>query len=357
MKLTILKLFIHDTKKRNEFYQCLFSLLKDCQLENYFIGKGYESGYHIQIITQDNMAKQKLRAIVKNFQKMIPFNKLSKREKTLELKVIEKLGKMEEIVEDSNQRDYIFDEGTYSFESVSKKMYEQKFKMGFEEVWNILIERQKFLESYFLNQDKSYSEYVYLLLFCGIAAESYPTGIEAGSLSYRSNYEYYMKQIDLIQLNDYKKKEIVEFINRRSISDIEDEQKFISVFFEQMNYLSDPICKSFELFIQNSKEIIAKNFESNLDFNQNLYKASDFFERIESPSEFHQKFYKMPEIIDLYENKDFIIHRYVLSFLYSVFPLINISNRTKQKVIGHIATIIESQRNLNVKESVLAWNK
>lgn len=356
MSLTLLKLFIHDSKKKNEFYQKLFSLLKNTELDSYLIEKGYESGYHIQVITRDSMAKQKLVPIIEEFKKMIPYRKLSQREKELEIKVIEKLGKMEEILEKDKQQDIIFDEGFFVFETVSQKIYEHKFKMGFEEIWNILIERQIFLETYFRIHDKKYSEYVYLLLICAIAADTYPIGIEAGSLSYRSNYEYYMKQLEMIKLNDLKKKEIVGFINGRSILDVENENTFVSVFFEQTEYLNDPICKGFDHFIKYTKEIVTKNFENNLEFNQNLYKASDFFERVESPSEFHKKFYKIPEIISLYENKDFIIHRYVLSLLYSIFPLINVPNRTKQKVIGHVATIIESKSNLNVKEVVMAWN-
>lgn len=357
MKLTILKFFIHESKKRNEFYQSLFSLLANSQLENYVIDKGYEAGYHIQVITRDNRAKQKLSSIIEIFQKNVPVKTLSERERELEFKVIEKLGKMEELTEDCKKHYTILNEGTYIFETLSKKKYELKFKMRFEEVWSILIERQKFLNVYFQINDKTYSEYVYLLLFCAVAADSYPTGIVAGSLSYRSNYEYYMKQLELIRLNERKKRDITEFISGRSVSDIENQMTFISVFFEQTNYLDDPICKSFQYFIQFTKKIISKNFESNLKFNQNLYKAADFFERVESPSFFHKKFYKIPEIIDLYENTDFIIHRYILSFLYSIFPLINVPNRTKQKVIGHVATIIEEQKNVNIKEAVLGWKK
>jgi len=353
MEIKRLRLFIYDEEKKKSFYYRLFEFLRDSSLKDYVIDKGYDNGYNIQILIRE---KQSFEEVISFFESYVPVRQLPLRERRLQELVICKLMNMEEINMDSDEM-MIEDEGVYIVDHISIAKLEDKYKMQFKDIWSILLKRQQFLNIFIPKLTNLESVYLYLLLLCCITADSYPTGISDGAISFRSNYEYYMKQLELLDLDETNKEKIKKFMIEKTEQDQEDEKNLIELFFESDKILSDPIVLEYKRYLEFSRQLITKNFDQNLYYNQNLYTASDFFDRVKEPSDFHNRFYRIPKIIQLYTNRDFIVHRYILSLLYELFPLGNFSNRTKQKVIGHTANIIESQTNRNIKEAVDSWER
>ncbi|MFK4327929.1 hypothetical protein ABH965_004601 [Bacillus sp. RC97] len=342
-----LNMYIYDPHKRNEFFSLLLGYLSKEKMEELIIDKSWQGGYSIQIMS-DNL---------KTLRKIEGFFKLKVKPRSLTQYEVEKqkiLSRKLSFMEETEPIMDVFSEGESIVSEVNREQIEKKYKFDYNSIISSLRARTNYmLKSSGLWAEKTEAErYYYCLGLAYIIADTYPEGALYGSFSYRSNFEYYKKQLELLNISEDKRKKYFGYLNNSSDHEVEAENLFVYNFLDSKDYLNDYIFESFIEYINYCYSIFSDGFKENEKFYGELYTASTFFERVSNPSEFHNMAYTDEKIIKLYNERQFIIHRYMLAQLYSLFPLLGIKNIKKQKVLGKVTELLEERNGVNWLEKL-----
>lgn len=352
MILKNLRLFVYDKNKRDLFY---FWLIRTLHEDYVSIDRSTEGGYNLLLTFYfyedlNEEVDSLIQKILLHFKQIVPVKDFSNSEYAKYAIIMNKLSKMEE----RKKTEKIYREGEYIIENSSIMEFEKRYKLKMEVSWKVLLLRKIFLKSLLpIIVSSEENKYYYFLGFLFITAQSFKTGISDGAISYRSNVEYYLKQLENIQIPEENKIKIMNDILSPTLEERTIENKIQNLFFGNSSDKNDEIFSSFKKYLHETKNIIREGYRENLEYVEELPTASNFFGRVQQPSDFHKEFYKLPEIVEIYSQKDFVIHRYILTKMYELFPLANIGNITKQKLIARAATIIEKNTNRDWKQIII----
>lgn len=339
--MRVLRCYLYDNNKSRLLFKYLIKYINENKLEDITIEKGYERGLHIEITYPEERNYEGMERYIETFldkHKQI-YNDLDYAKFEKYIRTISSLEEANcEIIPLYKDGELVIEpQGTFqkkkelnSFRvTLEIERLKTKFLCSVYEKWNTLTEEEKNIE---------------LTKMFFITSNMNPEGIRVGYLSLRSNYEYFKHQ--LLDVKDkYKVDKWTNFIQYRS----EKEQQFIK---EGVNeflkgaFDSELIFSKLNQFIYEIKDIFSKSFESGELYIKNMYMADDFFERHDSASDFHNTFYSNKNFVKQYHNKGFIVYRYIISTLYALMTLLNISPLERQKVTGMVAESVESKYNI-----------
>lgn len=345
LKMRVLRCYLYDSDKTHLFLSYLINYINENKIQDITIQKGYARGYHIEIAYPKEKYYEEMESYIKVFleehKTSFDENTYTKFEKSI--KTIQKLEEStceitplyldgEMVIEPDGffQRRKELNSNRVTLEIERLKT---KFLCTVYEKWNSLTQEYKNIE---------------LSKMFFITSNMNPEGIRVGYLSLRSNYEYFKQQL-LEVSNKEKSYQWMTFIQYRS----ENEKKFIEEGVNEFlkdQYESELIFSKLKELIYSTKSIFSGAFETNELYTTNMYMADDFFDRHTSASDFHQTFYTNKEFVKQYHNKQFIVYRYIISTLYSLLPMLNISPLEKQKVTGIVAESVEFKYNMTWKD-------
>ncbi|WP_394514305.1 hypothetical protein [Priestia aryabhattai] len=341
-----IRFFIYDSKKLNSLLDSFYEMVALEGFEDLVIRKGWVNGYHIEILlsTSNDRLIKKLKSLFINQVELQLMSDLMKQKYSI---ILEKVKLLEEYKGDIYPLYY---EGDYLEDFVDTNYLADSFRSEGSVAWNLAQKRTLFI----INSKKEWNLFSKeikqenLLKMALWIAYIYPDKIQKGGLSFRSNFEYFKQQLKDDSQNSMKLKWLKYVIERDKnetrvmntiLDDIEEWKRGGQTAYFQ-NYI---------IYIDSIKEILQLAVKENKLFINELYTADDFFERVQNPSEFHEMFYKEKAIKSLYNKEKFIIHRYLLTCLYSLLPLLQISVLEKQKVLGMAAEAIENYSQMSWK--------
>lgn len=179
----------------------------------------------------------------------------------------------------------------------------------------------------FWNKDKCNQNFLVESLLNTLSSLNY-LGITHGYLSLLSNRNYFLSQVNAIySKNDldqiYKK---IFLLNDREIIKVQDKPRIDNDFLEVLINLRQRMNETF--YINTSALSAPQNF-----FNS-MYKMEY--------SEFHMKFLKAPILVRNYESKEFYIYRFLMSILFRLLPLLDISLLRRNHILQLCILNIES---------------
>ncbi|WP_062352644.1 hypothetical protein [Bacillus kwashiorkori] len=171
-------------------------------------------------------------------------------------------------------------------------------------------------------------------------------GIKFGNLSFKSHYEGFLAQLDL--MNEQKRNQILAKMNAQT--------DIMSTFInEEFSYFIEAVDFQFVHYYQDDRKTLLdwdhltndiKNLIKNgLDDNQihfdNSHDITAFLNHSQRLSNFHSEFVTEDAFIQFSKSKGFLTYRLLVNFLYQVFPLLNISPLQKNKLCKVISTEAE----------------
>ncbi|MEI4529375.1 hypothetical protein [Priestia megaterium] len=341
-----IRFFIYDSKKLNSLLDSFYETVAFEGFEDLVIRKGWVNGYHIEILlsTFNDRLIEKLKSLFIN---QVELQAMSDRMKQKYSIILEKVKMLEEYKGDIYP---FYNEGDCIEDFVDTNYLTDSFKSEGSVAWNLAQKRTLFI----INSKKEWNHFSKeikqenILKMALWIAYIYPDKIQKGGLSFRSNFEYFKQQLKEDSLNSTRLKWL-EYVIERDEKDKRIINTILDDVEEWQSGRQTAYFKNYILYIESIKEILQVAAKENKLFINELYTADDFFERVQNPSEFHELFYKEKSIKSLYNKEKFIIHRYLLTYLYSLFPLLQISVLEKQKVLGMAAEAIENYSKMNWK--------